>query len=388
MHIVVKEKTKCTGCSACANACPKQCISMQRDDSGFIYPAIHEDSCIDCGICCNVCPTLNCQRLNTMPIDRIYAAWSKDEALRYTSTSGGAFSELAFCVLAQGGKVVGAVYDDRNLVLHEMVDDKAGLERIKQSKYLQSDIGSIFRTIKSDLETGKTVLFCGTPCQVAGLNSFLGKRYENSITIDFICRGVNSPKAYQYWLEDIEAKHSSKIRKVWFKYKKYGWKDSPRCTLVEFENGKSAILDGENNAFMKGYLDGNLFLRPSCGDCAFKGKERLSDITLADYWGVEKEKDNNGGTSMIIVNTKTGEKLLENARKSMMVFEQSFEEAFESNYCFDNSAKINERSDEFLSRLGTKPFSELLNEYVKTNIKREVKRKIRHAYQQIFGKTH
>ena len=164
-----------------------------------------------------------------------YAVWSKNKDIRFNSTSGGAFSEFAKVILADGGVVAGARYNDDNLVEHAIVDDYAGVEELRQSKYLSSSVGDVYIHVKKALAEGRLVAFCGAPCQVAGLYSFLGKEYDNLFTMDFICRGMNSPKAFKSWLNEVEKQENSKATKVWFKYKDGGWKTSPKRARVDFE---------------------------------------------------------------------------------------------------------------------------------------------------------
>lgn len=242
-------------------------------------------------------------------VPETYAVWSKDQDIRYCSTSGGAFTEFAKAIIADGGLVAGARYNDENLVEHDLIDSYEGIEKLRQSKYMSSSMGDIYKRVKTELDSGRLVGFCGSPCQVAGLYSFLGKEYENLFTMDFICRGMNSPKAFKAWLSEIEQREGCKVTKVWFKYKEGGWKTSPRRTRLDFENGSYKIYKGEKNLYMHGYLTSNLYIRPCCGDCRFKGVPRKSDVTFADFWGIDKELDDDKGTSMLLVNSEKGKKI-------------------------------------------------------------------------------
>ena len=169
---------------------------------------------------------------------------------------------------------------------------------------MQSAIGDIFFKIKTYLHNGKTVLFCGTPCQVSGLYAFLGKRFDNLITIDFICRGVNSPKAFISWIDEIEKQEHKKVKKVWFKYKQEGWKASPKCTRVDFYDNSFKVYFGAKNLYMSAYLGPNLFIRPSCGKCDFKDFPRVADLSLGDFWKVDKSLDDDLGTSLIMASKR------------------------------------------------------------------------------------
>lgn len=391
MPIKINNKFDCTGCGACWNVCPKRCITSQSDEEGFPYPQVDTSICINCELCVKVCPILNNFEIKNKDKE-VYAAWSHDSETRYMSTSGGAFTELAKVILDRNGIVFGAAYDEDNLVHHISVSQFDDLFKLRQSKYLQSDIEEIYKDIETILKTGCLVLFCGSPCQVAGLKSFLYSKttglhtnMDNLYTIDFICRGMNSPKAYKYWLEELEKNFNSKITRVWFKYKKNGWKRSPLCTRVDFGNGGTYVTEDENNSFMMGYLHGNLYLRPSCSACHFKGSDRYSDITLADFWKIDSRYDDDGGTSMVMLNTEKGRNLFDSAKKGLFYFAQDFDEIEKGNVCFNQSVELNPRGREFLMRLGEKPFSKLVNEYTKSPLYKLVIKKAKRFARKIMG---
>lgn len=361
MAIKIEDKTKCTGCTACQAVCPVNCITMKEDECGFKYPIVSEEKCIACHQCEKVCPMIG-EHTHTNKPQAVYAAWSKDSDIRFESTSGGIFSELANKVILNGGFVVGASYGENNVIEHIIINSIDDLKKIRQSKYAQSDVEGIYKKIKA-LSKERKLLFCGTPCQVAGLKNFLHIPNDNVITVDFVCRGVNSPKAFQEWLREIEKNHNSKVERVWFKYKVHGWHNSPRCTFVQFKNGEEEIYSGKNNTFMCGYLGPNLYIRKSCGSCIFKGEERVSDITLGDFWGVDEKLDDNKGTSIVIVNTEQGKKMLDGIIKRIVINKRELNEVLKGNMCFENSVKINKKSESFLCELGTEKFSKLLSRY-------------------------
>lgn len=357
-------KSGCTGCGACSNICPTQSISMKADKSGFIYPLIGE-SCIDCDLC-----EITCKKIRGIdnghfikPIT--YAAWSKNEETRFMSTTGGVFSELVLPLLIDNGYVAGAKYNSQNLVDHVLVNDIKMLYEIRQSKYIQSNPNKIYSEVKGQLNNNERVIFCGAPCQVAGLYAYLGEKYDNLFTIDFICRGVNSPKAYLSWLNQIEEKEHSRVSHVWFKYKDGGWKTSPRRTRLDFDDGHYIVLDGASNLFMQGYLVHNLYLRPSCGQCEFKGVPRQGDITLADFWKVDKSLDDDKGTSMVLINSAKGECLFNSIKDSLEYQQRSFDEVYAGNICFNESVKISNKSQEFLNDLDIMPFNVAIKKYSK-----------------------
>lgn len=318
-----------------------------------------------------------------------YAVWSKNDDIRYRSTSGGAFSEFAKAVLADGGLVCGAKYNDQNLVEHVIVDSYAGIEEIRQSKYMSSSMGDIYKQVKDVLRQGRLVAFCGSPCQVAGLYSFLGKEYDNLFTMDFICRGMNSPKAFKAWLKEIEEQEGSSVTRVWFKYKDGGWKTSPERTRLDFENDTYKVYEGKSNLYMHGYLTSNLYIRPCCGNCRFKGLPRKSDITFADFWGIEEELDDDRGTSMLLINSEKGRTYFEGVRKNMEVYKKEFVTILNGNPMFSTSVNIPEKSHDFLADLDTLKFSEALKKYSVTQLPtplwRRVARKVKRLLKKVAG---
>ena len=320
--------------------------------------------------------------MNRLTTPETYAAWSKNNEIRYNSTSGGIFSEFAQVIISEGGLVVGAKYNEKNLVEHTIIETYSGIEALRQSKYLSSSVGDIYIRVKEELSRGRLVAFCGSPCQVAGLYSFLGVDYDNLFTMDFICRGMNSPKAYKSWLDEIEQEKGSAAIKVWFKYKDGGWKSSPKRTRVDFDDGTFKVFEGDNNLYMHCYLTSNLYIRPCCGDCQFKGIPRKSDITFADFWGIEKEFDDDKGTSMLLISSEKGKELFSRAKKNMEVHKKDFYSIFENNPMFNTSAFVPKSGHDFLVDLDILKFSDCLKKYggypVPTPFWRKVARKVKY----------
>ena len=334
-------KEDCIGCGACMNRCPVNCISMRGDKEGFLYPAVNAGKCIKCGRCKAVCPILTHLSYDgTNP--SCYAAWSKDPDIRFNSTSGGVFTHLAQLILQQNGYVVGARYRADHLVEHIMISSENELEELRQSKYVQSEVGSTFQEIELQLSKGKIVLFAGTPCQCAGLRTFLGREYDDLYLCDFICRGVNSPAVYQQYLRDLEKQYGAPVKRVWFKNKTYGW--NRFCTKIIFENGQEYLADRETDPFMLGYIKSrlSLYMRPTCYHCQFKGVSRPVDITLGDFWGIEKQYpyiDIHDGVSLVLVQSQKGEKLFHSVLNCCTVHLADLEGAVANNICMCQSVK-------------------------------------------------
>ncbi len=366
---------QCTGCGACSDICPKNAIEMKPDRCGFLYPTINEN-CIECNLCEKICTSRGQVSLVRNSQPDTFAAWSNDSDIRYYSTSGGVFSELALNILHNGGLVAGAKYNSENLVEHVIISNEDELTCIRQSKYIQSNSNGIYKLIKEQLFNNKVVLFCGAPCQVAALYAYLGKEYDKLITIDFICRGMNSPKAYISWLDEIEKSEGSKICRVWFKYKEGGWKSSPTRTRIDFEDGHYIIKAGKDNYFMYGYLTSNLYIRPSCGNCLFKGVPRQSDLTLADFWGIEAALDDDKGTSIVLINSQKGKILFNNVISSLSCYKKDFSSIFAGNKCFTDSVAIPTKSEAFLKFLDKYPFSTAIKKYTKPTLINRLRRSV------------
>ncbi len=315
-----------------------------------------------------------------------YAVWSKNQDTRYNSTSGGAFTEFAKEIINVGGYVAGAQYDENCMVEHTMVSDVEGIEKLRQSKYVQSRLGDIYIQVKSKLLEKRIVGFCGSPCQVAGLYTFLGKNYDNLITMEFICRGMNSPKAYKAWLKEEEQKENSKAKRVWFKYKDGGWKTSPKRTRIDFEDGHYKVYEGEKNLFMHGYLASNLYIKPCCGNCRFKSVPRFGDITFADFWGIEKELDDDKGTSMLLINSDKGKVLFEKVKGSLECHQRGFDEIFDGNLMFTISTTVSEKAHDFLVDLDKMSFTDALKKYdgYPVSLPLKVVRKVRQCVKRIL----
>ena len=318
--IQINDKKDCCGCNACGDVCPKQAIRFVIDDEGFWYPEVDMQKCIDCGLCEKVCPQLgHADHVVRYDEPRVFAAYNKDEAVRIDSTSGGIHSVLAGQMYSKNAYVGGAVYNEDHTCSQIIDNNPERLSEIRSSKYLQSNSEGVYKQIKEKLRNGDEVFFCACPCQIQALYKFLGnKEYENLTTCDFICRGVNSPKVFLKYMEMLERQFGSKATKIKFKAKEWGWHNF--SMRVNFANGQEYCKDRWHDLFFIGYLQAGNFTRPSCYDCKFKGFPQKADITLADFWGIEKidaTMDQDKGTSMVMVNSPKGQALFDSIKDSI-----------------------------------------------------------------------
>lgn len=373
--IEISNKENCCGCNACGDVCPKASITFHVDKEGFWYPKVNMDTCIDCHLCEKVCPIIEkAEYIERYHSPKIYAAYTIDETIRLDSTSGGIHSMLAKSIYSQHGYVGGAIYNEDHTVSHIVSSLPSQLEEIRSSKYLQSSMEGQYKEIKNLLKRGEKVFYCAAPCQIQALYKFLRKDYDNLITCDFICRGVNSPKVFLSYMSMLEKRYGSKATKIKFKAKKWGWHNF--SIRINFQNGKEYCKDRDHDLFYIGYLQYGNFARPSCYNCQFKGFPQKADITLADFWGIEyldSEMDQDKGTSLVMINSKKGENLFNSIKGTIKWKEFSMDEAKRGNRAMDSSLKpIAEDRDAFFNAINDKPFEQVAKEFfpLKTPIDR------------------
>ncbi len=357
----VIDKSLCNGCTACKQVCPKNCITFKRDENGFLYPVIDSERCINCNLCQKTCPVLN-KGENAEKQVNAFAVINKNESERQDSSSGGVFSLLAKYVLSRNGVVFGASFDESFNVKHIYVETENDLYKLRKSKYVQSEIDDTFLKAKDFLEQGRLVLFTGTPCQIGGLQSFLKKSYENLITQDIICHGVPSPKVWKKYLETKLKK--GEIKNISFRDKVTGWKQYSTTFIY---NGKTDSEIYSKNPYMQLFLK-NVILRESCYNCAFKDKFRNSDITLADFWGVDnvcKDFNDDKGVSLVITNSNKGEKIFSDIKDSLIYKQTDFEKSISYNPAMTSSVKTNKNRQKFFNRLDKVDFEKLSIKYTK-----------------------
>lgn len=369
--ISIQSKKNCCGCSACASICPKHCISLTEDSEGFLYPKVDETICVNCGFCEEVCNELH-------PYDKcepqqVLAAVNKNEEVRLKSSSGGIFYLLAEKTIRKGGVVFGARFDDTWQVLIDYAEDMKGVQAFMGSKYVQARVSEAYKDVKRFLADGRQVLFSGTPCQVAGLHKFLRKPYDNLLTVDFICHGTPSPKVWRLYLDEVISRVQC-ISGVEFRNKERGWKNFS-FNLKYNEDGKTASMlsSFQQNHYMKAFLR-DIILRPSCYDCKAKGCSSQSDVTIADFWGINTvfpDMDDDKGTGLVFINTDKGNEAFDFSQVD--VKETTYERIKPLNPACYRSPKAHPKRKQFFNSLDSENLIELINDCTKPTAKQMVR---------------
>lgn len=400
--IKIQEKNRCCGCSACVQRCPKLCIQLKEDSEGFLYPEVDQSLCIDCGLCEKVCPFLHVD--TPVQVLDVWAVKNRDESERLRSSSGGVFIALAKEVIRENGVVFGAVFDEKWEVKHIHAVTLDEVYPMMGSKYLQSRIGNVYKEAESYLKQGRKVLFTGTPCQLAGLRKYLRKDYPNLLAVDFLCHGVPSPKVWRKYLDEVTTRQgggknsvlshpiggNGPIRSIEFRSKSSGWKKySFALTLSE------ASADGDKNTvllsrmhredpYMQVFLS-DIILRPSCYACKCKNGVNHSDLTIADYWGINQlmpDFDDDKGVGLVLVNTSKGKSCFETLplerRKSTL------DEARRFNGGFKEHLRVHPKRRRFFERLDScDDLIEWMELCVKPSLKNRLYGKLRVLYHKI-----
>ncbi len=314
MGKLYQTEEQCCGCSACLNSCPQNAISMKRNEKGFEYPFIDESLCIGCDICNNVCDFQN-PKGSGNHILQAYAMQHRDKEVVFNSSSGGAFTAISDWVLNQGGVVYGAAFDKETFyVKHISAECATDRDCMRGSKYVQSSLGDVFKNIKKDIKSGKKVLFSGTPCQCAGLYSYLHGHPENLVIVDLLCHGTPSPNLLIKHIGRIEVNSHKKVQEYQYRSKKHGYEHTHE---VLFSDG-TKLCNVDIKRILKFFVVG---MRPSCFECKYTSKERYGDITIGDMWDASKLVGitDNKGTSTVIVNTGIGSRIIDEIKENCVL---------------------------------------------------------------------
>jgi coenzyme F420-reducing hydrogenase beta subunit len=364
MNIPVKN---CSSCGACANVCGRNAISMQLDVEGFYRPVIDSKKCVECGACERICPwskeVLNPNKSSNNP--KTLAAFAKDESIRLQSSSGGIFSILAERILEHGGVVIGVAQITPTHFGYIVVENKEDLEKLRGSKYVQADVGLIYKNVRYFLKSGRSVLFSGTPCQVAALYAVLGNTASSAdlFTVDIVCHGSPSVKVFEKYIKELEKEESAIVETSRFRDKRKGWNGYmlQHC----FKSGKSISEHHSQSKYMRLFLS-RICQNLSCDDCHYRKLPRIADITLGDYWGVSKyhpEMDDDKGTSVVLLNTEHGLDLFNSISDKINQCESKVEFSIAGNPCIVRSSTPHLKRSKFFANLDKYPLDQLIKIY-------------------------
>lgn len=376
--IYITDKKNCCGCSACVQRCPKQCVRLEEDAEGFMYPNVDAEICIKCGLCEKVCPILN--QADKLPVQDVLAVKNPNEEERMNSSSGGVFLPLAREVINKGGVVFGAVYDEHWEVHHVYAEKIEDVYPMMGSKYLQSRIENTYKEAETFLKQGREVMFVGSPCQIAGLRTFLrNKEYPNLLAVDFLCHGVPSPGVWRRYLAETYGGYDTKeksrlqatagkntvllsslnakspIGDIKFRDKtESGWKKYRFVVRQKsaLKADKNSVLSSDihyDNPFMRGFLS-DIYLRPSCYECKCKNGVNHSDLTIADYWAArvtDQDFDDDKGIGLVLVNTLKGEEYFK--RLNMTVRKSTLDKAHLCNGGFNEYTHVHPKRTVFFN---------------------------------------
>lgn len=360
---LLNDKQECCGCSACANICPKSAIEMIEDSEGFKYPSVNEELCIECGLCKNVCAFQNGYDTSlNLDAPLVFAAKHKDENVRMNSTSGGAFTAVSDYILSKSGVVYGVAFDGKMNVTHQRAETPAQRDRFRGSKYVQSDMGSVYKQITKDLSDDRAVLFTGTPCQCAGLRTYLKSVKINSdklVVCDIICHGTPSPLIWREYINNIN--EENKVKNYIFRDKDIGWHGSNPTVVYadETHESKTPKADLFSNLYF-----GHLIIRPSCHNCKYTNVKRSSDITIADFWGIEKtmpDFDDNKGVSLIIVNTPKGKGVFDDIEHSLEYHQSNVDNCVQPQLHYPTTPS--DSREQFWTRYNKKGYAYIYKKY-------------------------
>lgn len=371
--IEIKEKSECTGCTACKSVCPKHCISMEFDNEGYKYPIVDKTKCTDCRLCERICPCKQKQVFDDFKT-LAYAVQNKHAQQRRESASGGAFSVMAERIINQGGVVYGGAYNDNFMVFHQRVDSLAELSKLRCSKYVQSEMGDTYTLVRSDLKAGKTVLFSGTPCQIAGLKQSLhGIDYADKLLlVDLVCHGIPSPLFWSIFVGKLSQKYG-KLTFCSFRDKHFGYAGSTMAMC--FEDGKTRYLNRDIQFYKKLFFD-DINTRPSCFKCHFKTVKRVSDFTIFDCWHankIDRSMDDDRGTTWVLVQSEKGKNFFENIKPQLRYVSAPVETAIQlDGMLATHCTTPNPKREEFFQDWNTMELEDLIDKYFPWTMKKQI----------------
>ncbi len=372
-------KKDCNGCGACALGCPQKAITMQMDEEGFLYPVINKKKCINCNLCKKICS--NNPEHNSFDI-KVFAAKSKDETIRHSSTSGGMFRILAENTISKGGIVFGVKYDKDLYVFHSYTNNVEDCQEFSISKYVRSDLKDSYEKVEKFLKEGKNVLFTGTPCQTYGLRKYLKKEYDKLLLCEIVCHSNPSPKVFQLYKKNLEIIYGKKIKRYYFRSKNPKINNNP---YILFEDGTMKEYHLYNNAFNE-----MLISRPSCSNCKFCSSNRKADITIGDFWGVENffpEFVDSKGVSLLCINSEKGANCFHEIKEKIEYKESNINDGFKYNH--HSSIKPHHNREKFFKKIKEGSINEnniikYMNKYSKISMHKKVYNKLRIYFNNII----
>ncbi len=357
--------SECCGCYACKEICPEAAITMVQDAEGFYYPQVN-DNCNQCNLCVKACVKIeNPQTVNHEPgFPKAYAAMNVNDEQRKNSTSGGVFPLVSqYAILERSGVVFGVSYDQEMNAVPVMATTVEETKPFSGFKYVKSELEGVYPKVKEQLENNKYVVYSGLPCECAGLKAYLNKEYKNLFLIERLCHSAPSPKIFKKYVEYIGSKYNAKVTNVTFRDKSRGWLLHKASIVFEFDNRKPLLVNARRNNYFRNYLKDNISM-PGCAKCSFTVRKRVGDITLGDFWGIEKmdkEMFDNNGTSLILVNTQKGAEMLKRINSKLRIKPMPLGKAFRYNP--RNPMAITKERSKIFERLDTETIDNLLEIY-------------------------
>ncbi len=370
MNNISSLSQKCSGCGLCEHLCPKNAITMVEKD-GFLYPNVNENTCVYCGVCVKLCP-VNSDKLTESNCIEAFAVKHKDSNVIFNSSSGGIFTALSDKILENNGYIIGADFDDDMNLVHTTTSTTEGRDRMRGSKYIQSNTVGIYKAIRDLLNEDKPILFTGTPCQAAAVRKAFPNK-DNLYIVDIICHGVPSPEVWKKYVEFIEKKYKKKLTFFSFRNKSLsGWrKYSAKLTFDD----KTEILHNDYTGSFIELFRYDVCLRPSCTECNFTSMNRQGDITIGDFWGIENtipEISDNKGISAVMINTEKGKRLFEQIKDKINVYPTTQKDIAKKQPNLSVSSSYSNKASSFKQDLNNMPFEKILKKYTRVGLKRRI----------------